>query len=627
MGVTMPLPFSYLGPRMTSGRIETARSVIRQSKAMQVLRTAAGRVGKRFSARPDSEHEQSTIRAVIVFFVLLYYAVVDWMQPDQHSPLAYLTIMSYLAIAVVILAWIAWKPAISPPRRVLGIIGDLSAISVLMAQVGTPATPLYPLYLWIILGNGFRYGLTYMMIAVAVGLVGFGTVVLTTEPWRTYPELASGLLLGLVAIPAYTATLIRKLTEAKAEAEAANAAKSRFLATVSHEFRTPLNAIIGMTRVLEEKIACVNAEGRDAARTIHTAAESLRFLVEDTLDLSRLEAGKIVITKDDVHLHRALAETAAVLAPEAEEKGLRFAVALDAAVPVLARVDWPHVRQIVINIIANAIKFTDSGHVLVRMSTEVRAKGGTRLLIAVEDTGPGIPPAMLEHVFEPFAQADEGVNRRFGGSGLGLAISRQLAEAMGGCLEAESTENVGSRFVLSVPLDPAADARPAPSGPVLADPAAASLLAAAGVAHEYVTDCHDLEAKAHPASPVLHGLSVDPAVAEAAARHQASRRRPVISAVRPPAASGPVGRTVVHRRLTQSSGRAVDRVARRDGGRARRGSEASAHHHAPVTACPSGRGQRGEREGHAQHSRESRSQFRRRARRRCASGCPEQFTP
>lgn len=438
------------------------------------------RVTDRFSGRPDSEHEQAIIRAVIVFFVLLYYAVLDQISPVAHPAVGYVTIAAYEAIALVILVWIAARPAVSPARRVVGILGDLGAISVLMALVGTPATPLYPLYLWIILGNGFRYGVGYLAIAVGVGVTGFGLVILTAEPWHALPALAWGLLIGLVAIPAYAASLIRKLTEAKAEAEAANAAKSRFLATVSHEFRTPLNAIIGMSRVLEDSPAHTAAQ-RDAARTIRVSGEALRFLVEDILDLSRLDAGKTVITTADTAIHRVLAETTAALAPQAAEKGLRFSVALDAAVPPRLLLDWPHLRQIVLNLVANAIKFTEQGHVLVRLTQETAPDASLRLMLVVEDSGIGIPPEKLAHVFEPFAQADDAANRRFEGSGLGLSISRQLAEAMGGRLEATSTPGHGSRFLLTLPAMPVQAEDPPPS--VLGSTAHATLVRTTGPMH------------------------------------------------------------------------------------------------------------------------------------------------
>lgn len=241
-----------------------------------------------------------------------------------------------------------------------------------------------------------------------------------------------------------------------------------------------------MARVLDNGAGATTADQRDAARVIRTSGEALRFLVEDILDLSRLEAGKTIIASADVPIHRELSETATVFAHQAEEKGLRLAVVLDPMVPPVVTLDWPHVRQIVINIIANAIKFTEQGHVIVRLAAETASEESRRLVLTVEDTGIGISPDDMSRIFEPFAQADDGVNRRFDGSGLGLAISAELAKAMNGTLDVESTPGKGSCFRLSLPLivggtlAPVSDVEPAP---LLADAAAAPLLAAAGIAH------------------------------------------------------------------------------------------------------------------------------------------------
>lgn len=497
----------------------------------QAIRATAAGLRERLADRPDTEHEQAIIRAMIVFIVLLYYTVLDVMRPADHPPVGYLTITLYEATALLILAWIAVQPAPSPPRRILGILGDLGAISVLMAQVGTAATPLYPLYLWIILGNGFRFGGALHGHRSRHRRRGIWGSHHDGGPLAHLSELSAGLLIGLVIIPAYTARLIRQLTEAKAEAEAANAAKSRFLATVSHEFRTPLNAIIGMARVLDNGAGATTADQRDAARVIRTSGEALRFLVEDILDLSRLEAGKTIIASADVPIHRELSETATVFAHQAEEKGLRLAVVLDPMVPTVVTLDWPHVRQIVINIIANAIKFTEQGHVIVRLAAETASEESRRLVLTVEDTGIGISPDDMSRIFEPFAQADDGVNRRFDGSGLGLAISAELAKAMNGTLDVESTPGKGSCFRLSLPLivggtlAPVSDVEPAP---LLADAAAAPLLAAAGIAHTVPAGGPGALArhlaKADPAVPIVVTLPVPPTVADAAKRE----RRPVV---------------------------------------------------------------------------------------------------
>lgn len=410
---------------------------------------ALRRLVDRFRAREDSEHEQAVIRVVIVLLVFGYVAAFGATLPESVRRDAFATIAAYEALAVACVLWIAAAPAVNPLRRFLGMVGDFGAMSLLMYQTGEVGTPLYPLYLWVVLGNGFRYGVRYLAVAVVLAVSGFAAVAMLADPWRDHGLLTAGLLMGLIIIPAYAAALIRKLTEAKAQAEAANQAKSRFLAIVSHELRTPLNAIIGMSDLL--RASRLGGEERDMARTIHLSGEALLSLIDSVLDFSRIEAGKTVVTEADVDLHRSVADLFVVLRPQAREKGLRLSVTLSADIPAHVVADWPHIRQILINLVSNALKFTRAGGVSLRV---LREDAGDRehLVFEVEDTGVGIAPGKLEHIFESFTQADDSVNRRFGGAGLGLTISRQLAELMGGTITVRSRVGEGSCFRVTLPL-------------------------------------------------------------------------------------------------------------------------------------------------------------------------------
>lgn len=415
------------------------------------FRTLAARLRQ----RPDSEHEQALIRVGLVGGLYVYFRLVDGalLSPGAGADAPSWTFALYEFLSMGYVLWILASPGRNPLRRVLAMSTDLTMISVNIFLGGEAGTALYPLYLWVILGNGFRFGLKYLLISAAMGVAGFALVISLISPWRDHPALSVGLLAGVVAIPGYAAALIRKLTEAKAQAEAASRAKSRFLAIISHELRTPLNAIIGMSDILFR--TRLDDDQFDMARTIHLSGQALLSLIDSVLDFSRIEAGKTVIVHETIDLHRNVVELVAVLRHQATEKGLVLQVSLGSDLPPVLQADWPHIRQILTNLVANAVKFTDSGRITLRVTVRSSLQGD-RLLFEVEDTGVGIPEEKQGVIFDAFAQAEDTVNRRFGGTGLGLAISRQLTELMGGELSVESRVGEGSRFFFDLPLMPVA---------------------------------------------------------------------------------------------------------------------------------------------------------------------------
>jgi two-component system, sensor histidine kinase RpfC len=413
---------------------------------------------RRLGAEQKQEVEQAVLRVVLVGLVYVYviWSILRDGQFAGNDGEFAIAGAGFVLLAIAILAHSVFAHAISIPRRFLGMLADNAATTYCLIQMDEGGAFVLGVYLFVTFGNGFRFGRRYLHVCQVMAIVGFGMVLLLSPFWSKHLMVGMGFMTAILVLPFYVGVLTERITEAKRRADEANQAKGRFLANMSHEMRTPLNGVIAMADVLRE--TPLDEGQREIVETMTTSANLLLAQIEDVLDVSKIEAGRVTVHKRPFNLEALVSSTIKVIRPQARFKGLSLDWAVDPAISRWYSGDGPHVRQVLLNLLANAVKFTETGEVKlsVRSLEELSAPGTAQVIrFEVRDTGIGIPPEKQAKIFEPFTQADDSITRVYGGSGLGTTIARNLVLLMGGRIGLESAVGQGTLFWFEIPLDPA----------------------------------------------------------------------------------------------------------------------------------------------------------------------------
>lgn len=407
----------------------------------------------RLKSRSDSEHEQAILRMVIVAVVLIYMGLTYEPRSDAggHSEILLVQgLAADLIFAAGLFIAICIHPPVNVSRRYIGMLSDAGAATFCMYLAGEAGVSMLGVYLFITFGNGFRYGRRYLFACQALCLAGFTGVLMFAPYWERHQVAGWGLMIAMIVLPLYVSTLLKRIHEARSRAEEANRAKSAFLANMSHEMRTPLNGIVGVVDLMQTK--SLNGEQLELMQLLRHSVSILRSLVDDVLDISKIEAGRLNIETVDFDLHALLNGLVRLLRPHASSKGLRLHLLVDPTLEYELRGDPHHLRQVLLNLISNALKFTAKGEIQVAVTPISATSKARTVRFEVRDTGIGISEEAQDRIFDEFVQADNSTTRRYGGSGLGTTIAKQLVELMGGKIGLRSQVGVGSTFWFELPL-------------------------------------------------------------------------------------------------------------------------------------------------------------------------------
>jgi len=416
---------------------------------------------------PSAEHSQIVVRLIFSAIIACWAYGAAWIEPAGAIVPVATAVNCVFPLPFGFLFDVLRNPSGRGIRRHLGIALDGVAPSVCLATGGAIAALWWPAYLWTIFGQGMRFGLRTLVEATAVNILGFAIVLAVSPYWQERTLFAASIFLALVALPAYAGILVSKLQAALASADAANRAKGRFLAMMSHELRSPLNAIIGFSEMIHDEVAGPLGAVRykEWSADINTAGKHLLTLITDLLDFSKLAADRLELNVDVVDLGDLAASCLKFVAPRAEKYGIALTLDVQPSTGAFLHGDELRLRQIVINLLSNAVKFSDPGGA-VRILVEDRGREG--FVLSVSDSGVGMRPEDIPKALEPYGQVGASNKRKQEGTGLGLPLAKALAEKHGGVLEIDSAIGQGTTVRICLPAARRCVVSPPPTSDIAA---------------------------------------------------------------------------------------------------------------------------------------------------------------
>lgn len=393
------------------------------------------------------EYQQAVTRVLLANSLLIYL----FFSQGHLSPVIKGVMAFFFAFNVFIVMNTRLSPKPNQIRQVVSMLMDVLGVSMMTYLSKESGSAFVGIFLWLIIGYGFRFGRNMLLMTFIASLIGFTVAANLNAYFSQNAALVSGIYFTLIAIPLYALALLSKLQEATKRAEAANKAKSDFLSHISHEIRTPLNGIIGASGLIDKN--AIDQNNAPLFGVIENSSSVLLDLVNNVLDLSAIESGKIKSVQQSFELERMIKTTSNIFEAQAIKKNItiNYNIADDAPNQVLG--DFMHTKQVLINLVGNAVKFTNKGGVDINVTTVNTTPKTTTVRFEIADSGIGIAPEAIEKIFDSFTQAGDKIKYQFGGTGLGTTISKNLVEIMGGRIGVESQMGVGSTFWFELPLE------------------------------------------------------------------------------------------------------------------------------------------------------------------------------